>query len=102
MRWTDAGHRAPYGCGNTTSFSTEDQRGGMNLIPPIPTLRVLVRAPHLFAWNMDGSLSSPSPTTLSAALFSAILSYAHAVIGWATRHSLGEPSHRSFPPIELT
>src|ERR1700741_2318906 len=95
MRWTDAGHRAPYGCGNTTSFSTEDQRGGMNLIPPIRTLRVLVRAPHLFAWNMDGSLSSPSPTTLSAALF------LRNPLLRACRHRLGYPAQpgRTFTPF---
>jgi hypothetical protein len=71
----------------------------MKLISPIRTLRVLPRAPHLFACTTDGSFLSASPITLSAALFSAVLSHAHALSRWALRHSLGTPSHCSVPQL---
>src|SRR5215469_5079539 len=95
MRWTDETHRAAYRCGNTTSFSTQDQRGGMNLTRPIRTLRALVRAPHLFACTMDGSLSSTSPTKLSAALL------LRNPLSRACRHRLGSPAQpgHTFAPF---
>src|SRR5215469_6653483 len=68
MRWKDEGQRAAYRCGNPTSLSTPNQRGGMKLISPIRTLHVLPLAPHLFAWTTDRFFLSASSTTLSAAL----------------------------------
>src|SRR5215472_2322080 len=98
-RWTDAGHRTAHRCRNPISRSTQDHRGGMNLVPPIRTLRVLPRAAHLLAWTSDGSFLPPLQPHSPPHFFSVILSHAHAVIGWAPRHSLGTPSHRSFPQL---
>src|SRR5215468_10724736 len=100
MRCTDEGQRAAHCCRNPTSLSTPDQRSRMKLISPIRTLRVLPRAPHLFAWTTNGSFLSASPTTLSAALFlSNPLSHAcpHPLRSPAQPGHI--PSHCSFPQL---
>jgi len=75
----------------------------MKLISPIRTLRVLLRAPHLFAWLTDGPFSFPlSNHTLRCTFYQQSSLTRMPFIPWAPQHSPGHTFTLFLPTIELT